>query len=119
MPMSQERIAELLAGCSLATVSGPDELLGRYIEQDSHRPGADHARITDYGVSVRALITALSSGSICVGEVAKDYELPEEAVAAALLYYARHKDLIDARIAVSEAFFEEDRGVGSAAGSRG
>jgi uncharacterized protein (DUF433 family) len=33
-----------------------------------------------------------------VAQVAADYALPSEAVEAAMAYYRRHKDLIDARI---------------------
>ena len=38
-----------------------------------------------------------------VARVADDYEVPREAVEAALAYYRRHREVIDARIAANSA----------------
>ena len=45
-----------------------------------------------------ALVGHLRAVCDDVDRVAADYELPREAVEAALAYYRRNKDLIDARL---------------------
>jgi uncharacterized protein (DUF433 family) len=80
-----------------------DQLLARYIEINPHYPTPDEARVKRYGVSVWALIAHLHSVDGDVARVAHDYVLPKEVVEAAIGYYERHKDLIDARIAANVA----------------
>ena len=48
--------------------------------------------------SVWSIIAHLHVVGDDVAQVAADYALPSEAVEAAMAYYRRHKDLIDARI---------------------
>jgi uncharacterized protein (DUF433 family) len=73
-------------------------LIEQYIEQDPSRPGRYNARLKDYGVHVWALISYLQVVDWDVERTAHDYDVPREAVEAALAYYREHKDIIDARI---------------------
>jgi uncharacterized protein (DUF433 family) len=77
-----------------------DALIDRYIRLT---PGdtPDRAWLADSGVDVWAIIGYLRGFSI--DETAADYEIPREAVEAALAYYDRHKALIDARLRVNDA----------------
>jgi len=76
-----------------------DQLIARYIELDPRHPWPGDARLRDSGVHVWALVGhwlyATDSDAVAV---ARDYDLPEEAVRAALAYYGRHKGAIDARL---------------------
>jgi len=83
---------------------GDDDLIARYIEPNPHRPGLDEARLVGWGVAVWALVGYLTAVGGDIAQVAEDYDLPREAVEAALAYYRRHKDLIDARIAANTEF---------------
>ena len=79
-----------------------DELITRYIELNPQRPGIDRARLKDYGVSVWALIGYLKQATGGdIARVAADYDVPIEAVEAALAYYQPHPAAIDARIAAT------------------
>ncbi|HVC35216.1 MAG TPA: hypothetical protein VNL16_17010 [Chloroflexota bacterium] len=80
-----------------------DELIERYVESSSHYPGLDEARLRRYGVPVWALVGYLGVVSGDEVQVAKDYDVPIEAVEAALEYYRRHRSVIDARIAANVA----------------
>lgn len=75
-----------------------DALIARYIEGNPHKPGISEARLVGYNVPVWAIIGHLPAVDGDPRGVARDYDLPEEAVAAALAYYQRHRWLIDARI---------------------
>ena len=75
------------------------ELIACYIEDDPLQPGPADARLKDYGTAVWALVSYLDRavhGDI--EQAAMDYDVPVEAVQAALAYYHRHKAPIDARI---------------------
>ncbi|MBI2940951.1 MAG: DUF433 domain-containing protein [Chloroflexi bacterium] len=80
-----------------------EQLIARHIEQNPSRPGPGNARVVSYGVPVWALVAHLDAVDGSVDRVADDYELPREVVLAALNYYRRHKDAIDARIAANAA----------------
>ena len=79
------------------------ELIARHIEPDSCRSAPHEARLVEHGVSVWAIIAYLGVVNGDVKQVAEDYDVPVEAVQAALAYYQRYKDLIDARIAINAA----------------
>ena len=81
------------------------ELIERYIEERPGESGSSGARLRDYGVSVWALIAYHEATGGHAEQVAVDYELPREAVEAALAYYRLHKANIDARIANHVAAF--------------
>lgn len=78
-------------------------LIERYIELDPNRPGVDEARVVDYRVPVWALVAYWLAVNRDTARVAKDYGLPEEAVAAVLAFYRQHSAMIDARIAMDAA----------------
>jgi uncharacterized protein (DUF433 family) len=81
-----------------------DALIARYIEPNPHKPAVEEARLTDYGISVWAImgyyLLALNRD---VDEVARAYDVPREAVEAAIAYYRRHQCAIDTRLAANEA----------------
>jgi uncharacterized protein (DUF433 family) len=73
-------------------------LIERYIEPDPFRPGPGEARLKEYGVPVWALVGHMNAVHGRVAQVAEDYDLPKEAVEAALAFYDRHRVAIDARL---------------------
>jgi uncharacterized protein (DUF433 family) len=85
------------------TAEGPAALIARYVEPNPHKPGEAEARLRDYGVSVWALVEYWYGVDFDKATVAQDYDLPPEAVDAALAYYKAHKALVDARIALNAA----------------
>ena len=78
-----------------------EHLIERYIELNPHKPWVAEARLKDYGIAVWALIGYLPAVGGDVARAAADYEIPREAVEAALAYYHRHQALIDARLAAN------------------
>ncbi len=79
-----------------------DQLVATYIAQDSQHPGIYNALVQPGGVPVWALAAHLRALDEDVAQVAAEYQLPHEAVEAALAYYHQHRDAIDARIAANE-----------------
>ena len=72
-------------------VMNDDELIAHYIELNPHHPGLDEARLKNRGVAVWALIGYLHGGAEgSIARVAVDYDLPREAVEAAIAYYRRY-----------------------------
>jgi uncharacterized protein (DUF433 family) len=83
-----------------------DELIARYVELNPYHPGADDAWIVGYGVPVWAIIGAIHAAETAeaiVEQTAEEYQLPVSAVRAALVYYQRHVDVINARIVANVA----------------
>ena len=76
------------------------ELIKRWIEPHPHKSGRAEAVLVQYGVSIWVLINYWESVDGDIMEVARVYDLPAEAVRAALAYYRQNKYLIDARIAL-------------------
>ena len=74
-----------------------DALIARYTEENPYKPGRANARLVDYGIAVCALIGALDAANRNIAEVATDYELPPEAINAAIAFYQRYKAIIDDR----------------------
>jgi uncharacterized protein (DUF433 family) len=81
------------------------DLIACYIEESPYYRGADEARLKQYGVSVWALVAYYRGAGQDIDRVAADYEVPREAVEAALAYYRRHAAAINARIASHVAAF--------------
>ena len=81
-----------------------DALMERYIEPDPHRPGRANARLVDYGTHVWALIGHYKAVGGDALQVAREYDLPLEAVEAALAYYRRHKKYIDATLLLNSDY---------------
>lgn len=79
------------------------DLVTRFIEEDWQHPGAAGARLRDSAIAVWVLVAQLPSVNGNVSQLASDYQIPVEAVEAALIYYRRHKQLIDAQIALNAA----------------
>ncbi len=84
-----------------ATIDVSDEVITRWIVENPDRPGADDVRVSGFGVPVWALIGHAHATGAGASEIAGDYELPAEAVVAALAYYERHRPLIDERLAAN------------------
>ncbi|MGI8854738.1 MAG: DUF433 domain-containing protein [Thermomicrobiales bacterium] len=82
-----------------------EDLIARYIVPHPTKMGVDQAVIAGYGVSVWALVGYLRGTDATAERVAADYDLPVEAVEAAMAYYRQHKALFDSRIAVNDAAF--------------
>ena len=79
-----------------------DALIAQHVEEDSRRPGPAYARLSESGVPIWALIgywrDAVGGD---VRRAADDYDVPIEAMQAALAYYRRHQTPIDARITLN------------------
>jgi uncharacterized protein (DUF433 family) len=89
-----------------------DALIAQYVEENPRFPGAARAWLIKSGVPVWALVgyfqRALGGDTghpdpAHIAQVAADYELPADAIQAALAYYRRHRRPIDERIADSVA----------------
>ena len=74
-------------------------LIERHIEQDPSRPGPADARLVEYALPVWSLVGAVHAADGEAERVSQDYQIPVEAVEAAIVYYLRHKAAIDARLA--------------------
>jgi uncharacterized protein (DUF433 family) len=82
-----------------------DELIARYVETGPTQPAPDVARVIKTGASVTPLINWLRSVDWDIDKTAPAYALSVEAVEAAVAYYERHRDVIDARITLNTAWF--------------
>jgi uncharacterized protein (DUF433 family) len=72
-------------------------LLKGYIHIDPTAPGVDQARVIPADVPVWVIVAQLEGADGDVSQVAEDYELPREAVEAAMIFYRRNRAAIDAR----------------------
>ena len=79
------------------------KLIDQHIEQNPHRPGVSEARLVGYCVPVWAIIGYFEAVHGDEGRTAEDYDVPIEAVQAAVAYYKLHKTRIDARPAANAA----------------
>lgn len=79
------------------------DVIASYVEEDPRRPGPVRARLRTSGVEVWVLVAQLPAAAGDVAQLAAAYDLPREAVEAALAYYRSHKELIDAQIALNAA----------------
>ena len=86
-----------------------DGLIARYVEPNPHKPGVEEAWVVgheDNGVpSYTIPIWALIGHYLYhlprnVDDVARAYDVPAEAVEAAVAYYRRHQCAVDTRLAV-------------------
>lgn len=88
------------------------------IGPDPHRPGLDRWRLIEESIPVWAIIQhvraigdlddATDASLAIIAETADDYRISEEAVRAALAYYADHRHWIDARMTINEAGVSPD-----------
>jgi hypothetical protein len=90
---------------SLTDLAGEDDLIARWIEPDPHYPTRERAWLRDHPVSVAAVIRRWQSLAGDVLAAADALRVPKEAVAAALAYYRRNKEFIDARLTLERAWW--------------
>lgn len=79
------------------------DLIARYIVEDPYRSSPAEARLAEYGTHVWAIVSYYRQavhGDL--DRVARDYDIPREAVEAALAYYCEHQSSIDARILLND-----------------
>lgn len=73
-------------------------LINQHIGEKPWSPGAGDARLKDFGVPVWALVGYSKIPGYTLEMVATDYDIPLEAVKAAMAYYDQNKQAIDNRI---------------------
>ena len=81
------------------------QLIGKHIDLDYDRypyRRAD-AWLCESGVSIWVIVRNLNMDHGDREEVARDFDLSQEEIDAALAYYRRHKKYVDARIILDEA----------------
>jgi uncharacterized protein (DUF433 family) len=75
-----------------------DELIEKWIELNLHKQQKEEAVIRDTLVPVWSLVGYSEAYHGDLARVADGFEIPLEAVEAAMAYYAAHKCIIDNRI---------------------
>jgi uncharacterized protein (DUF433 family) len=86
---------------AVQTQSRSDALIAAYIEPNPQRPGADEARLKEFGVSVWAIIDKYQTANGDLAHVARQYDVPIEAIEAAVAYYSKHRAVINNRRAAN------------------
>ena len=86
-------------------MANEDELIAAYVALDPNRPSVDRARLIGSLVPVWALVGALPAYDHDLSQVADAYDLPLEAVEAAMAFYRKNRCGIDARLAAHDAAF--------------
>lgn len=84
-----------------------ERLIDDYIEQDPLTLGVGGARTRREAIPVWALIGYLEAASGDINRVTEDYEIPADAVRAAIAYYRRHPIIIQAFILDNELLTTE------------
>lgn len=105
MVISDRELRDIEAGLVGSEDGEPRDaahFIARYVEMNPHRPWVADARLAESGVPVWAIIAYMKAVDHDLTQVALDYDVPKEAVVAAVLFYARHKDAIDARITAND-----------------
>ncbi|HEY7036973.1 MAG TPA: DUF433 domain-containing protein [Thermomicrobiales bacterium] len=75
-----------------------DVELDALVVQDPHRSGRDNARLRDHGTQVWVIIDYLQGRNWDIETTKSDWDLSDADIRAAIRYYERHRDLIEARI---------------------
>jgi hypothetical protein len=77
-----------------------DALIARYIEPHSAKPGfANYClKEQDGGYPVWAIVGDLAPGILSEEDVMREFRISRDALDAVLAFYARHREVIDARI---------------------
>ena len=79
------------------------DLIEHYIIEDPYHLGPGDARLAQYGTHVWAIISYYQLAvNLDLNRVACDFDVPLEAVEAALMYYQFHQKAIDARIILND-----------------
>ncbi len=84
-----------------------DQLIADHIVERPHGVSRADARIADNGMHVWALIGYLRGVNGDGDEAARAYRLSSDAMAAALAFYRRYQEQIDARLLLNDAAFDE------------
>ncbi|HEY7909034.1 MAG TPA: DUF433 domain-containing protein, partial [Thermomicrobiales bacterium] len=71
------------------------ELIAEYVVPDPHHPGVAHFHLRESAISVWALVAYYEAVGQDLGRVARDYDVPDEHIRAALAFYAEQADAID------------------------
>ena len=79
-----------------------EHLIGERIKEPA-QPGDHEARLRNTGIPVWALIDYLKAARNNLETVAAAHEVPVDDVRAAVAYYKRHRDSIDARLQANAA----------------
>ena len=74
------------------------DLIARYVAPNPNKPGRDEAWLDEYGVSIWALIGHYQAAGRDAAYTAQAYEIPLEAMHAALAYYHQNQAVIEARL---------------------
>ncbi len=85
------------------TENETDTLIARHIGPHPANPGIDEYWLTKLGVSVWAVVGSLEANGGDPDAVARLYHLSREEMEAALAFYARHRAVIDNRLAQNAA----------------
>lgn len=80
-----------------------ETLIARHLEPDPAQPGPAEWRLKERAVPVWAIIGALTETGDNAPQVAADYGVSREAVAAAVTYYHQNRCLVEARLAANAA----------------
>ena len=86
-----------------ANETNDDVLIDAFVDLPPHVPDAGDARLAAYGYPVWIVIDALAASDHDIARVARDYEVPEDAVRAAVAFYHRHREAIDIRARANAA----------------
>ena len=95
-PEAAERLAQSLR-------DHRDGRIRTWLEPDPRRGGADEVRLKNFCISVWAIVGYWKANGGDAARVASDYDVPVEAIDAALAWYQRHRDVIDARLEANVA----------------
>lgn len=80
-------------------------LIERWIDPDPRDYGVSDARLKRTGTSVAAIISDLEAENGDVGQAAQDFVATHDEILAAVFFYWRHKEIIDAEIALRRSGF--------------
>lgn len=78
------------------------QLVTRWIEPHPWKGGAAEALLRDSGIAVWAIVGYLGGEAGDPAAAAEAYDIPVEAVEAALAYYREHRGALDERLAANE-----------------
>lgn len=74
-----------------------DELIARYMEENPHKPSRANYRLVESGTPIWVFIGRYEALNGDAEQIAKNYDISMEQVAAAIAYYKRYKEIIDDR----------------------
>lgn len=86
-----------------STKNETDILIARHIGPHPANPGLDEYWLKEPGVSVWAIVGSLEANGGDADAVARLYHLSRDELDAALAFYARHRAVIDNRLAQNAA----------------